>query len=296
MTLKFRLWSSLEGVTAFVLLAVSAAFSVVLFVGFARTDWQVPLYVMLAIGFESTKCLLWIAGVVKDKLYFRLLAIAFAVLSLGASATTLLGEAQAEASKASLSSRSLAVIDSEIARLQLQASQYDQKWKDYSALQKDFSDRISALNSERLSISSAPAEATKSANNFSSLASVLVKDPVRSESLASLLRLVYIALVVLGIEVGGFALSSASLKQLKADSVAMAPKREYVGQHIFVKGNATLSQTACGRVFSSSMKVTTEVPAVVCPDCLKGGKNESGNTTPASGTLGGANIFKRRAI
>lgn len=268
---KLKVWAALEGVTAFVLLAVSAAFSFVLFVGFARVPWQVPLYGVLAVGFESTKCLLWIAGIVKDKRYFQVLAICFAVLSLGASATTLLGEAKATVAVAEASTSELASIDADIASTQAARNAYDQKWKDYPQVVAAFDARVDELRARKaallLSSSSSP---TRSANNFTSLASVFSAEP---SALADLLRLVYVSLVVVGIEVGGFALSSAALRQMRADNEKAKPAVEFVGGNIgghYVRERTdTGIVTKCGRIFGPNAVVSQVRPQVVCSSCLK---------------------------
>ena len=85
------MWRWLETITAIGLYSVSTAFSVKLFTELAGDEpFNRLTFFIMALVFELSKIALWIEGIKNRKRFFQVLALAFTLSSLVASASNIL--------------------------------------------------------------------------------------------------------------------------------------------------------------------------------------------------------------
>jgi hypothetical protein len=210
------MWRWLEVVTAVGLYSISTANSVTLFVELAgESPFKRVTFFAMAFVFELSKIALWVEGIKKHRMWFKVLAILFTCASLVASASNILSTLKTGAAMQKQSSfeydEAQGALEGVKARIASESARLAALDPTYRTTAAAIADRIASLEKERdalvtkvttLQATSKPVRTTTTV--IADLAEKLRLDGER-------LQLAYLVVLAVLLELGGLTTSAAAI-------------------------------------------------------------------------------------
>lgn len=271
--MKKDFWTTAGAFSAIGLFGVSLIFSFTLFQRLVGAAWADRIAMGLAsVMFETSKALLWVRGLQAPRMaarrwVFASIAVAFAALSITASAASILTKfdqgdqerAGSDAVRIALESQQAQLtqqINVEVQRLSGTDTAYV---KSPEATRESLRNLRADLERVAQRLEALPAKSSvRSTDLFASLRVLAVLQNVD-------LRSLYALGIVILIDLGAFATSAASIRR-KAATGPLIVESEGLGAHYVqtVRGDGSV-QTYCGRLLS--VRIVPKATKTLCVSC-----------------------------